>query len=352
MTDFKNAQEECKIVEELLSPFYDEELNEAADSFVSHHLDGCAACSEKLEEFKRMVVDINSLPREATPGRDLWPGIVEAAAGVEGLTPLAYKEPRRGFWSRPWLIAAVASALLVPGAFAGIALGLLHDEGEDAVVADAPAAPVPPVPAEGGAADFSVDIGQIVEQATRQALGAAKLAESLQGAGGQGGIPRQAANPELVRALIGVLDDPDPAVRTQAAKTLGDLDDEEAVEALINALRTDKSAEARRWEAWALGEIGYNLAVPALADALLKDSSPDVRRWSAWALGEIGAPEAVDALGRALLLDRAPEVRRWSAWALGEIGDRAAVGPLTKALKRETAGQVKRWIIWALGEVN
>ncbi|MFQ5704322.1 MAG: anti-sigma factor family protein, partial [Gemmatimonadales bacterium] len=73
----------CKIVEELLSAFFDEELNETADAAVRHHLDGCTACATKLQELKATVETINSLPCEATPESDLWPGIVAVTGDRE-----------------------------------------------------------------------------------------------------------------------------------------------------------------------------------------------------------------------------------------------------------------------------
>ena len=47
MTEHQSSNrgaDDCEIVEELLSGFYDEELNETADAFVRHHLDACEQC--------------------------------------------------------------------------------------------------------------------------------------------------------------------------------------------------------------------------------------------------------------------------------------------------------------------
>jgi len=77
----KSGGDDCQIIEELLSPFIDEELNATADAFVRHHLDSCTKCMAKLDELKATVEALNELPTEATPENDLWPGIVAASPG-------------------------------------------------------------------------------------------------------------------------------------------------------------------------------------------------------------------------------------------------------------------------------
>ena len=82
----KGGSNDCGIVDELLSPFIDEELNATADAFVRHHLDSCGRCMKKLAELKATVEAINELPTEATPENDLWPGSVSACSWAQRAT--------------------------------------------------------------------------------------------------------------------------------------------------------------------------------------------------------------------------------------------------------------------------
>ena len=75
----------------------------------------------------------------------------------------------------------------------------------------------------------------------------------------------------------------------------------------------------RALAAWALGEIEDAQAVEPLVGAL-KDSDEDVRATAAWALGEIGSPRARDGL-TAAERDEVGSVRRAATWALRQIDD-------------------------------
>src|SRR5690348_1173584 len=82
------------------------------------------------------------------------------------------------------------------------------------------------------------------------------------------------------------LEDPDPAVRRQAARSLAALEAREAVPGLITALK-DKDTGVRADAAEALWSIGPAAkdAVPDLI-AALRDKAPEVRLNAAGALGE------------------------------------------------------------------
>jgi HEAT repeat protein len=127
------------------------------------------------------------------------------------------------------------------------------------------------------------------------------------------------AEPETALApLVSALsDDVEPRVRVMAAWALGELENPEAIEPLSRAL-TDGPPPLRRAAASALGEIEHTDAVPVLIRAV---SDPDaiVRTHAAWSLGEIEDHAAVEALSRALLTDQVPEVRVAAARALGAI---------------------------------
>ncbi len=123
------------------------------------------------------------------------------------------------------------------------------------------------------------------------------------------------APPSRMRALL--LEERDPWVRERAALALGRIGDPASVELLLEALR-DRYARVRQTAAFALGEIedqetlqalGYRSdprVVPALL-AALRDESAMVRARAAEALGKIGDRRAVsaliDMLGAAMGLD-------------------------------------------------
>ncbi len=102
----------CETVRELLYGFFDEQLSETADGLVRRHLDLCKGCTDELMQIKDTVNAIQSLPREATPARVLWPPQVARRATV---------------WKKPMLLAAaLAGLILVPGIAAIAGLRLLR----------------------------------------------------------------------------------------------------------------------------------------------------------------------------------------------------------------------------------
>jgi hypothetical protein len=93
-------------------------------------------------------------------------------------------------------------------------------------------------------------------------------------------------HPRALEALLDRLRSGDAETRQMAAIGLGHQDDRNAVEALLRAL-TDRAATVRAAVAWALGEIEDRRAIAALTRALKEDPDPTVRRQAARALGEI-----------------------------------------------------------------
>lgn len=158
------------------------------------------------------------------------------------------------------------------------------------------------------------------------------------------------ADGRMVGALVVALRDPNLEVRMTAAQALGSLDDPRAVDALLEALRSDADAGVRKMAAWALGEIESPRGVAGLSQAVRSDGSIEVRAMAAWALGEIESPEGVAPLGGALR-DSSVEVRRMAVWALGEIESAEAVEWLTPALKDDDV-EIRRKAAWALGEIE
>lgn len=113
---------------------------------------------------------------------------------------------------------------------------------------------------------------------------------------------------EVVRRLIGALEDPDPGVRARAARLLGRMEERgpEAVSALLGALGNEE-APVRVAAALALGRLGA--ATPEVVDGLLRvlgDEEADVRAQAARAVGELGVWNAgVEQALLPLLSDKA-----------------------------------------------
>ncbi|HUS15543.1 MAG TPA: HEAT repeat domain-containing protein, partial [Chloroflexia bacterium] len=181
------------------------------------------------------------------------------------------------------------------------------------------------------------------------------------------------------------LADPDPAVRLEAAASLGEIADATTLPALLGA--AFDSVPPVRWEvrsailtlaardphlreasrrylspllhegdplvrstgADLLGRLGDWAAMPALLP-LLHDADEAVRRVACLALGRLGDHGAVEALvGR--LADDAPGVREAAAAALGHIGDPYAVTPLVH-VRGDEAPVVRQAVAAALLRID
>jgi HEAT repeat protein len=189
---------------------------------------------------------------------------------------------------------------------------------------------------------------QAPNRQTRAAVAKVLVGVLTSGRPAEVGVPSGA-----VESLVECLGSRDAALRESAARLLGKIGDDSAIEALVRALSSDSldmvkaAAEALgmlRWQPdrsaagaayWASQarfdrclEIGA-VATPSLV-AALKDRHQAARDAAAQALVEVGA-QAFDSLIGALS-DGAKTVRSTAAWVLGEIGDVRAVEPLIASL--------------------
>jgi len=123
-----------------------------------------------------------------------------------------------------------------------------------------------------------------------------------------------------VPLMAKVLSNADPSIAIAAVQTLAE-SGSDGVPFLTEALKDPK---ARYWAALVLAEIGPDAkeAVPALLEALKEEKSPDVQREIILALGEIGSgtPDAVQALTAELDDKQDPMNVIAAAFALGKIG--------------------------------
>lgn len=120
-----------------------------------------------------------------------------------------------------------------------------------------------------------------------------------------------------------------------------------SVRPLIAALKDTRPR--LRWNAaLTLGEIRDPQAVAPLAEAL-RDADPMVRTWAAKALGDIGDARALDPLLVAMKEDADVNVRQYAVTSLGSLRDRRAIEPLITALEDKDLG---RWAATALFEIT
>jgi HEAT repeat protein len=136
-------------------------------------------------------------------------------------------------------------------------------------------------------------------------------------------------DPRAEEPLLEALDDPEAAVRGQAALAIGSLKSQRAVPRLLE-LTQDSDWFVR---VAALNGLGYiDPAIPAEpALAALGDDEPLVRQAAALNIGGSKDPVAVDLLMQALESDPDWAVREAAAEALGDIGDPRAADSLRRA---------------------
>jgi HEAT repeat protein len=144
---------------------------------------------------------------------------------------------------------------------------------------------------------------------------------------------RRPPEPYPVEPVIQCLDDPCNEVICQAAYYLGEHGDCRAIGPLSKA-GVFRAEYVRKDALKELSRIEERQAVESLISAL-RGHSEQERASSATKLGKIGDPQAVLPLIEALA-DESEQVRACAAKALGEIRDRRAVEPLKNALKSGT----------------
>lgn len=154
----------------------------------------------------------------------------------------------------------------------------------------------------------------------------------------------------VVRSLTAALSDTVPAVRENAAYSLGRLVAASAAPALARLVERDPSASVREMSAWALGAIRGREGLNGLAAAVRRDTSPSVRATAVWALAQLDLDEALPAV-TAALGDQVMEVRSRAAWAIGSIRPSTAPGDLLR-LAGDTSSEVRMRAAWAMGQIR
>ncbi|MDA0833196.1 MAG: HEAT repeat domain-containing protein [Planctomycetota bacterium] len=129
-------------------------------------------------------------------------------------------------------------------------------------------------------------------------------------------------------------------IRAAAAKALGEVGDEAAVDNLIDALKDEYSVRCK--VIVSLGQIASQKSLPALLSQV-KDSIPEIRYHTAMALGKMDNQYARMAIEK-LLEDSSPMVRKCAARVLADLGDEHAAALLKddSILKRKPRPSIKK----------
>ena len=153
----------------------------------------------------------------------------------------------------------------------------------------------------------------------------------------------QIGGPAAVSALIEALESEHQGVRLGAIEGLGRIGDRAAVAALMQLLG-DENTAIRSRAIQALGRLGAEGEVPMLVEAL-HDEEKVVRNAALWSLGRLGGAVAVSGLIGALEDER---VRGDVARALGQTGDPAVV-PVLVGLLGDDNRPIRGTVVNALG---
>jgi HEAT repeat protein len=139
--------------------------------------------------------------------------------------------------------------------------------------------------------------------------------------------------------------------KLDAILNLGNLQNEKALETLIQVLSTEKDNQIKSHAADAIIKIGSKKAVN-LSLRLLSNDSWITRMKAAEILGEIGDTKAVRALIRVLRFEEEASVREWAAIGLGKIKDKRAFKSLSQSLETESNPNVRKEAAIALGNLK
>jgi len=167
------------------------------------------------------------------------------------------------------------------------------------------------------------------------------------GSGAEGVSHVEALEPAFA-ALAAALADDDPMVRGRAAESLGKTQQPEYIRNIAQLL-DDPNIEVRLHAIRGIGEMKHPDAAPVLIETM-RDASPEMRAEAAWFAGYAPAEEVLEPLV-GLLDDESPEVRINAAIGLGFTADEGGVAGLKRALEDEDV-RVITAAAWALGRVS
>lgn len=144
-------------------------------------------------------------------------------------------------------------------------------------------------------------------------------------------------DPVVVLRIEKALAAENAAVRSNAARALGELGARASIPALIRSL-DDPATPVRCWSAHALFALGPDDpdVREALAARLSSEHHPMAQVHVAWNVARTGDAAGLEVL-RTLLVNGGSEVRAEAAQALGEVGDASDVPRLERAVNEDDA---------------
>ena len=153
--------------------------------------------------------------------------------------------------------------------------------------------------------------------------------------------------------LIEALSFDSPAVREQAAHSLGFRGQAEAVGPLLERLALPEPDGTVRQSIYtALGQLGAADSLAALASCLTEESSTTIRARCIGALGGLGSAQALDVILGALARTTDALVRDHGVDALGAFDHHRAVAALTELLRAGGGAALRDRILLALGRTG
>lgn len=160
-----------------------------------------------------------------------------------------------------------------------------------------------------------------------------------------GGLRGEQGEPLGMDRLLGAVRAPEPAVRAAVARTLGDVHDARAREALV-ALLEDEDSGVVIAAMEGLRTLGDAVAAASI-ERFLDSADEEVLKQALWCLAELDPKRAAPALVRALE-HAAWDVRQLSAMLLGESRDPRALEALRARLAKEDYDLVREAIMSAM----
>ena len=153
--------------------------------------------------------------------------------------------------------------------------------------------------------------------------------------------------------LIEALAFENPAIREQAAHSLGFRGQAEAVGPLLHRLTLPEPEGTVRQAIYvALGQLGAREALPALSSCLAKESAAAVRAHCVEALGGLGSREALGIILATLSRTTDALVRDHAVDALGAFPHKRVVATLTDLLQASDDTVLRHRILLALGRTG
>jgi HEAT repeat protein len=153
---------------------------------------------------------------------------------------------------------------------------------------------------------------------------------------------------DATESLRDLLNYSDPEIRGMAVTGLAKMGIRESMEDVARLLQ-DEDMEVRRRAAAFMGEVACIEALSWLTLAL-QDRESVVRCEALKSLGKIKAEESCD-LAMQALQDQEWQVRYTAVTTLGEIGHNKALDALVKVMFGGEDEEIRAWAAWSLGEI-